>query len=161
MKRNNSDKSWMERYAPLGINLAQEVLYWVMTMTISTVWSMQFLLSYWNVYEKLFEWRGQKRVLMEGAMVPFFETLTENLFEVFFLVLIYCVLTAVYHYFYHYQGSKMMYLMKRLPKKLELHIRCWTLPVVGTVIAVVWMLILKFIYYSNYLLCTPNQCLPL
>ena len=161
MKRNNSDKSWMERYAPLGINLAQEVLYWVMTMTISTVWSMQFLLRYWNVYEKLFEWRGQKRVLMEGAMVPLFETLTENLFEVFFLVLIYCVLTAVYHYFYHYQGSKMMYLMKRLPKKLELHIRCWTLPVAGTVIAVVWMLILKFIYYAIYLLCTPNQCLPL
>ena len=161
MKRNSSDKSWMERYAPLGINLAQEVLYWVMTMTISTVWSMQYLLRYGDAYQGLFEWIGKRKVLMEGAMMPAFEVLTENLFEVFFLVLIYCVLTAVYHYFYHYQGSKMMYLMKRLPKKSELHIRCWSLPVVGAVAAGVWMLLLKAIYYAIYLLCTPSQCLPL
>lgn len=161
MKRNDNRPSWMEKYAPPGINLAQEVLYWVMTMTVSTFWTMSFLYNYHQHLQSLYETRGSKRILVEGAMMPTFEALTENLFEIFFLVVAYCVIIAAYHYFYHYQGSKMMYLMKRLPNKWEVHIRCLILPVSACGIAMIYMVLLKAIYYAIYLFCTPSKCLPL
>lgn len=66
-----------------------------------------------------------------------------------------------YYYTYHYQGSKMMYLMKRLPDKWEVHRRCWTLPLAGTALLCVWMLVLRMLYFAIYMVCTPSQCLPL
>lgn len=161
MKENKLEHSWMEKYAPPGVNLAQEVLYWVMTMTISTLWSMNFLLRYFQYRSNLYETRAGKTVLIEGAMMPTFEFLIEDLFEIFVLVFVFCVIVAVYHYFYHYQGSKMMYLMKRLPNKWEVHIRCMVLPAAACVIAGVYMTILKLVYYAIYILCTPSKCLPL
>lgn len=159
MKENKLEHSWMEKYAPPGVNLAQEVLYWVMTMTISTLWSMNFLLRYFQYRSNLYETRAGKTVLIEGAMMPTFEFLIEDLFEIFVLVFVFCVIVAVYHYFYHYQGSKMMYLMKRLPDKWELHRRCLTLPIAAFIITIFYVLVLRALYYAIYLIFTPQQYL--
>lgn len=161
MKSKNIEHSWMESYAPPGINLAQEVIYWIMTMTISTFWSMLFIIQYLENRNLLYKTMAGKKVLIEGAMMPTFEDLITGRFEVFYLVIFYCVIIAVYHYFYHYQGSKMMYLMKRLPNKWEVHVRCLSLPICASVIAMIEMLVLKMLYYAIYILCTPSQCLML
>ncbi len=160
MKVKEKIQDWMKDYAPPGIAISQEVSYWLMTMAIATIWCLQFLLRYWENLASLYEIRGSRRVLMEGAVMPAFSNLTVDLFEVFYLVILFCVILVVYHYYYHYQGSRMMYLMRRLPNKWEVHIRCLVLPAIAGVLAVIYMLVLKILFYAIYILCTPSQCLP-
>ena len=152
---------WLEKYAPLGINVATEVGVYIAGVAIATLQSMTFLLNYSNAWYELYTYRGSKRVLIEGAIIQDFNILLENVFLLSVIVCIATLLTTIFHYMYHYDGSKMMYLMRRLPDKWDLHRRCWTLPIVGTVLMAVWTIILKGIYYAVYILCTPSQCLPL
>lgn len=158
MKNKNQ---WMENYAPLGLDIAKERASWIFCMVASTCWCMTFLSRYWDYRSRLFEVRGGRKILLEGAKMPNFEFLTKDLFEVFGVVLIFCGLAIVYHYYYHYQGSKMMYLMRRLPNKWEVHIRCFALPVIAGVISVAYMLALRLLFYAIYYWCTPVQCLSL
>jgi hypothetical protein len=158
MKENNR-YSWMKAHAPLGFPIEKEVSAWVFCMVASTFWCMRFFIRYLDYRGQLFEIRGGRKVLLENAKMPDFEYLTNNLFEIFGVVILFCVLAIVYHYYYHGQGSKMMYLMRRLPSKWELHIRCVTLPVLASVVTVIYMLVLRMLFYAIYLFCTPAQCL--
>ena len=152
---------WLEKYAPLGIHLTSEIGLYIFGMIAATLHSMWFLLEYGSAVNNLYQYSAGKRVLMEGARIQGFSQLTEGVFLTGQLVCIVTLLVVIYHYLYHYQGSRMMYLMNRLPDKMDVHKRCWTLPVAGSCIAAVWMMLLKMIYYAIYLLCTPSQCLPL
>ena len=151
----------LENYAPLGIDAGKQVGWWLVGVAVATLHSMLFLFRYVDRRADLYHLKAGKRVLIEGAVITDFETLTEGVFLSFYLIGIVTLLVIIYYYFYHYQGSKMMYLMKRLPDKWELYRRCITLPVVGAVLLMVWMLVVRMLYYSIYILCTPSQCLPL
>ena len=70
------------------------------------------------------------------------------------------VFTVVYFYFYHYQDSRSIYTMKRLPDRWELWRRCLTLPFWTVIISGVLVLLLTGVYYLIYLKCTPAGCLP-
>lgn len=159
MREKTNRYGWMEPYAPPGLNIAKELSSWIFCMAASTFWCMNFLLRYWDYRAGLFEIRGGRKILLENAKMPNFEFLTKDLFEVFGIVILFCVLVVVYHYYYHYQGSKMMYLMLRLPNKWEVHRRCFALPVVAGAISIVYMLVLRMLFYGIYLFCTPAQCL--
>ena len=161
MKGNDNKRSLLETYAPPGIPIMQEVRYWMIGMSICTIWCLQFLLRYWEERSSLYYQVGGRLVLFENAVMPTFWDLTANLFVIFYLVLIYCVMAAGYHYVYHYQGSKMIYLMRRLPNKWELHIRCLVLPIVAGILTVVYRYLLEVLFYAVYIFCTPPQCLPL
>jgi len=152
---------WLEKYAPPGIDVSTEVTWFIAGNVVATLRSMMFLLYYLGARGNLYERRASGLVLIEGAMMQGFDSLTEGVFLSMEGVCIIALLMSIYHYFYHYQGSKMMYLMRRLPDKWELHKRCWSLPVAGCCITFVWMTVLKMTYYAIYLLCTPSQCLPL
>lgn len=152
---------WLEKYAPLGIDVRKQAGWWLAGGVFATLHSMLFVLRYIGSRADLYRLKAGKRVLIEGAVITDFETLTEGVFLSFYFVSIVTLLVIIYHYFYHYQGSKMMYLMKRLPEKCELHRRCITLPVTGAVLLMTWMFIVRMLYFSIYILCTPSQCLPL
>lgn len=151
----------LEKYAPPGIQVSTEVGWFYFGMIVATFHSMLFLIQYISARDELYIRTSRGLELIEGAIIRDFGTLTENVFLTFYLVCIVTLLVGVYHYFYHYQGSKMMYLMKRLPDKWEVHKRCWILPIAGFCITVVWMLIVRMLYYAIYIFCTPSQCLPL
>lgn len=152
---------WLEKYAPPGIGISAEIGWFLTGMIAATLHSLMFLLEYMQARNELYMRKTSGLVLMEGAIIRDFGNLTEGVFLTFYLVCIVTLLIGAYHYLYHYQGSKMMYLMRRLPDKWELHQRCLTLPVAGFCITIAWMTILKIIYYTIYILCTPSQCLPL
>ena len=152
---------WLEKYAPLGICVVNQVRSYLVGLVIATVYSMWFIIRYISARNALFEYVRGERKLIEGAVIQDFGILTENLFWGFVIMMIVTILTAVFFYFYHYDGSKMIYLMKRLPDKGELWRRCVTLPVIGTVILIAWLGIVYLMYYAIYLFCTPAQCLPL
>lgn len=154
-------KSWLEDHAPLGINVHSEVTYYAGGVTVATIQSMGFLFRYGEARRALYEVKAGKPVLIEGAVIKDFASLTENMFLLAVVVCVVTLLASIFYYMYHYQGSKMMYLMKRLPDKWEVYRRCLTLPIAGATLMAVWAFVLRMIYYAIYILCTPNQCLPL
>ena len=72
---------------------------------------------------------------------------------------IHTALQAVFHYRYHSQGSKSIYLMKHLPDRMELHRRCLTLPVAGLVICGLTAFLTIVLCYGIYVYFTPKECL--
>ena len=154
-------RSWLETYAPLGIELAKEVMIFVSGMTLSFFYSLLYLVAYVEERNHLYEKIGGKLVLRSGARMPAFEELIEGRMMGFGIVVLILVCIIVYHYIYHYMDSKLVYLMKRLPSRWELHKRCLTLPIAGIIVTLICSLLLWFIYYGIYLLFTPQQCLPL
>lgn len=152
----------LENYAPLGIGVEKQIKGFFAQGIVATVYSMLFFVAYANARSALYEHTmfGEK-VLIKGAMIREFSSLTEYVFWGFYIVIVTTLLTAVYNYFYHYQGSKMLYLMKRLPDRGELCRRCVTLPIAGSVILIAWMYLLRMLYFAIYLIFTPSQCLPL
>ena len=59
------------------------------------------------------------------------------------------------HYNYHYQGSKSIYMMKRLPKKSELWRRCLVLPVTLALTSEAAAMILRLLFFAYYMIRTP------
>ena len=151
-----------DRYVPMGIEGLDELRRLGWLMGGGSVWSvLYFLGSYMEAYDSLFLHRaGFRTMLREGAVMPgFFEILSGS--EVMFLIA--CSLMpfwALYHYNYHYNGSKSIYLMRRLPDSWDLHRRCLTVPVVGLLGALAFQGILGCLYYLLYIFVTPRQCLP-
>lgn len=101
---------------------------------------------YWNEYK----WVGTLPSfsgMMESIMVPF----------VYLMVII--LLLAILHYLYFYHESKSIYLMKRLPKRGEIHRRSLALPLMLIGTCVVTVLLLTIIYFGIYHLFVPARCI--
>lgn len=150
----------MSKYAPLGINLAKEVMFFICGMTAAIFYSLLYILEYLSARNELYEIVNEKKVLMENAQIVSFEALLGNHLLGFVIVMLVMVGICIYHYAYHYMDSKIIYLMKRLPSKWEMHKRCIILPIAGILVAAAVMLVLWGLYYGIYLLFTPQQCLP-
>ena len=67
---------------------------------------------------------------------------------------------ALWHLLYHYQGSRSIDLMRRLPRRSELPVRCLAVPVAGALGAGALAAILLGVYWMVYRLCTPAAALP-
>ena len=91
-------------------------------------------------------------------MVDFID-LVEYAFLGFFLAITLALAFGLYHYAFHHQGSKSIYLMRRLPNGFELHRRCWTVPVAAALIIAAAMVLTFLFYFAIYLLATPEGCL--
>lgn len=147
------------RYAPLGMSLKTELAFFIGGLSYSIIFSLLFLQHYMDARSELYIWHLDKRQLIPGAVMPDFITLLDDDFHGF-LILGLCMLAfAAYHYFYHYQGSKSAYLMRRLPNKMEWHKRCLALPMGAILISVLTALLLLVIFYGVYMICTPQECL--
>lgn len=152
----------MNRYAPPGINLRLELIEYWMTILVGISYSITFFFDFHASLNALYEFSSKNKYLIEGARMIPFETLMEGRLNGFVFTAIILVVLTIGHYAYHYnnQGSKSIYLMKRLPNKWELHKRCLILPSIGAVIAVLIMVLLWFTYLGVYYVFTPQQCLP-
>ncbi len=107
----------------------------------------------------LYTYRGTKKVLLKGAVMVDFIDLVEYAFLGFFLAILLSLALGLYHYAYHYQDSKSIYLMRRLPKTFELHRRCWSVPVAAALAIAAVMILLFLLYFALYLAITPEGCL--
>ena len=96
---------WLEKYAPLGIGVVNQVMSYLVGLVIATVYSMWFIIRYISARNALFEYVRGERKLIEGAVIQDFGILTENLFWGFVIMMIVTILTAVFFYFYHFCSS--------------------------------------------------------
>ncbi len=149
----------LTRLAPLGINVRSEWQGYVAGLVVAVVYSMIYLLRYFNARENLHEWTLQGRQLIEGAVMPDFAELMDGTLLVFVAIALTMMGLAIYHYIYHRIDTKSYYVMRRLPSRWELHLRCLTLPAAGLVLCGIAALIIIAIYYWIYMGCTPEECL--
>lgn len=149
----------LSRYAPLGINVRSEWQGYVAGLAVAVVYSMIYLLRYFNARENLYEWTLKGRELIEGAVMPDFAELMDGTLLVFLAIALTMMGLVIYHYIYHRLDTKSYYVMRRLPSRWELHRRCLTLPMIGLLICGAAALIVTLIYYWIYMGYTPEECL--
>lgn len=98
--------------------------------------------------------------LIPGAKMAPYRALIGDSFSLFPLFWLLMGLEVVSCYQFFRQGSKSIYLMRRLPDPWELHRRCWGRPLIYTAGSLVLMGGILVFYYLLYLLLTPKGCLP-
>ncbi len=152
-------KQFLERYAPPGINLQLEKNLFIGGLAAALLWSFSFFSSFERYKDHLYVHRAGKEILLEGAIMEDFVVVLGKSLWLFFLLVFCLAVVAVLHYCYHYQGSKSIYLMRRLPDAFELHRRCLTLPIAAILITLAAAFLLLLLYFGLYMLLTPDQCL--
>ena len=150
-----------KRNSPPGIDLKQEYAVFIIGNTCSVVISLfAFLLNYAHFRAELFTYVGTKRELIDGAIITPFYNLINFYFASFVFVALFMLGYVIYHYGYYRQDSMSIYLMKRLPKKSELHKRAWTVPCIAVLGTLVIAFATILFCYIIYFLATPKACLP-
>lgn len=144
-------------YAPPGLDWRKEIQTYCCGLagafSFAFFW---YLLRYTNAKSDL-DWHIH--TLAPGAVMKDFYVLMDSILISFAIPGAYMVSQAVCHYQYHSQGSKSIYLMKRLPDRIELHRRCLTLPAAGLVICGLTAFLTIALCYGIYLYFTPKECL--
>ena len=149
----------LSRRVPPGFPLGSEFKSYVFCLVFAVLYSFSFLIRFFGARGDLYYSDHTGRHLWPGAIMPDFAALFDGaLAGVAFAVL--CAAGfAVYHYLYHRQGSKSIYLMRRLPDRTVLHRRCLTLPLYFAAVCAVLAALLLVLYFVLYMLATPAQCL--
>jgi len=161
MKRKIDGRK-LEKYTPPGIKFIDEFKLCLIWWGTAIGYSISFLIKYMTARSELFEYSLKGRVLRKGAVITsFYDLMHEGLdsFDGFLMFYLVMIGVLVCHYIYYYQGSKSIYLMRRLPDKWEMHRRSITLPFVMITIGVLTQSALWMFYYGIYLTCTPAECL--
>jgi len=149
----------LSRHLPCGFPVKTEETILAGMMGVSIGLTIPLFVRILNARDDLFTYHfGQKRIY-EGAVMADFIGLVEHAFLGFFLAMLLALILGIYHYAYHYQGSKSIYLMRRLPSAFELHRRCWSVPLAAIVIYAAALILLFLLYFAFYLLITPEGCL--
>lgn len=149
----------LTRWVPPGMELGFWKQFFCSGLFFSAFYSLTFLMEFRHEWEGL--WRDMDRSeLWENArMVPFFQLLDKALLG-YLVVAVGMLAMAGYSYSYFYQGSRSIYLMRRLPDFWELPRRCLVVPGVGILICGGLALLNLALYYGIYIFFTPVECLP-
>ena len=148
-----------KKFDPPGMDTAKEEGLFAVGTFCSFLWStLYFSNEFSDAYRHL--WRGKTGKVLGGeAMEPFFELFGRSLSGYPMIML--CMFVTVWmRYSYYQQGSKSIYLMRRLPDSNLFHRTCWVIPMsrVGICALVCGLqLLLSFI---AYVVITPDVCLP-
>lgn len=149
------------RWVPLGLNGKKEAQWLAAGMGCAALAAtIRFLGQYFNALDQLYRTvPGGGRILNPQAVMTDFPVLMVGCELGFLLVCLAMVVLSAYHYYYHTLGSRPIYLMRRLPRRWELHRRCLSLPAAGAVGSMAVLGGLSALFYLIYRFCTPAQCL--
>ena len=148
----------LSRHAPPGINLEAEkaLFFWGNLLSCSGA------LVFFRRYDHHLQFIAKTSDLTEifpGAIMEDFVVLIDRCFVGFAIVALCMVFLTGYHYWYHWQDSRSIYLMRRLPKRWELHRRCVVLPLIAIILSACIAFILLLLLYAFYMNRTPAQCI--
>ena len=152
--------NFLTKNAPPGANILIHTNWYIAGLSFSLLWSLGFLFRYADKYQQLFVHTETGRTLRSQAMMPEFEELLGGCMGGFYVVFLLLLTSIFLYYASFYQGSRSIYLMKRLPNRGELHRRCILLPALGMAAALAVRIIVLLLYFAVYMLVTPDRCLP-
>lgn len=160
--RRKSDAKNFEKYTPPGIEFVNQFKLCLIGLSAAIGWSVSYLAKYLTARSNLYAYSLKGLVLREGAVITsFYDLVHDGLdsFDGFLMFYIVMLGVMVYHYIYYYQGSKSIYLMRRLQDKWEMHRRNITLPFAMIMLGIATHMALWMLYLGIYLTCTPPECL--
>ena len=141
------------KYMPPGHSFRVQGTTWLLGVVFSVVYSFRFLDEYQIQQRKLNPGNtmGDPGVFMK----PFWEMLGSSL-NAFYVVALLMLLFVFWNLHSFYEGSKSIYLMKRIPKK-ELYRRIFTLPLATALAALGLAGIMMLIYWGVYCGMAPEN----
>ena len=156
-------KMFHVKHFPPGMNIEGEKVFFGVGLAISFLYSLTFLGRYVQARMELFaitklnsspvtEWKP------EGTM-EVFSVLLGNALRGFPLLALSMLGFVIVHYVYFWQGSKSIYLMKRLPNRMEIHKMAWSYPIKAMMLSIGCAFVLLVLYYGVYRIATPKECL--
>ena len=152
MRRRWSDL--VRRLTPPGYDASVELGWLALGGMIAFIYS---LCAFAGELGKQLRWLGKNP---GDRMMPYFaEILGPSLWGFVILAVVALLLIPV-HTGYWYQGSRRIYLMRRLPQKGELLRRTAGLPVLIAAAALAAALIALLMYFAIYCLATPDASQP-
>lgn len=156
-------RTWdFEKMVPPGVDYKKEVRYFLCALLFTFLSSMVwFFIRFQDFHRNLYNTADRlgEQIVIEGAMMPDFKLVLGGCLLGFAVLVLCAAAGAGYHYLYYFQGSKSVYLMKRLPKRWELLKRCTVLPAMAVFICLATAFVLLLIYYWYYISNTPPECL--
>ena len=153
----------LSRLLPPNMDAAQ-VKGWIIALLTIVVLlcSILFLCRYPEDYRDLFWYWGSKyQRIMPGAIMPRFDRYAILTVYVTGGALLLTLASTVLLYSSYYQGSRSIYLMRRLPDGRSLLRRqVWTVPVCWTLAILVTGAVLLGLCWLVWRFATPAECLP-
>jgi len=148
------------RFCPPGYVWQQErrvlCILWVGSLLFSFIYPVRLV----NAYTGLFSYTDEGiRYIPEGVLMDSFGVIVEGCLYGFLITACLPVLFVLYRYFHFYQGSKSIYLMRRLREKSLRWKNCLIVPVLESLISLLIGFLLCLLYMGLYLLVTPKECL--
>lgn len=150
---------FLDDFAPPGIGTDKELSGFIGGLMGAWLLSHRFFKNYSEARALLYHDPGTKRVLIEGAVMTDFSILLGDSLISFQVFAVFFLSVVIWHYLCYRQGSKSIYLMKRLPNRWEIHKRAWTLPLLAVAATVAVAFIVMLFYYWIYMVATPKQCI--
>lgn len=156
---------WNRIFTQLPPNMDQNrVQGWVVALLsiVTLISCILFLSSYSEDYRALFwYWGTEDQVIMTGAIIRKFVWYAIPTFYVVGSALLLTLASTALLYSSYYQGSRSIYLMRRLPDgRRTLRRQIWSVPLR----VMVWLLLLGVVLLAASWLVwrfvTPGQCLP-
>lgn len=154
----------LSRFAPPGWDLRREKQLFEFGMILSAFASLVvFLARFYDALDQLYQtqWVNgmRERTLRPGTVMADYKQVLGGALLGFGILALCLAALIPLHYAYHHQGSKSIYLMRRLSDRWERHRRCWTLPLLALAACLLAAFLLLAAYYAIYMLATPEECL--
>ena len=153
MKRIN----W-ERLLPLGMDWERAGNNFRRGFLCALLWSLKAPLAALISKSNMYAWIDNTRTIVDE--MECIDWVLRGSWYGLVLIAVSMPFLALYFYSWHYQGSKSIYTMRRLPKRGELLRRCLTLPCITAALSLAVIPVLSTVYYGFYVLVTPAGHLP-
>lgn len=156
-----------KRHLPPGRDWENLRSWLVLGHGASVLTLILFLSRYFDSVDSLYSYVQQLdgtmiRQLIPGRTVaPFWELIKGTPLsgaEIYIFLMFHL---AFLNYRCHTVGSMSVYLMRRLPDRWEYHRRCWTVPVLASIVEIVIFAVGVFLCWLLYRFATPAGCLPM
>lgn len=146
---------------PLGVPSDLVWRIWGCGLGFAGLLSLRFLAAYGTARGELFAYdhlTGVRSLIPGAAMVPFAQLLS-GVYVGFWALAAVTPLAALTLYLTHFQGSRSIYTMRRLPRRRELWRRVLAVPLLAALSALAAAGMMTALYAAIYWICTPAACL--
>lgn len=152
-------KKFIERALPPGTPSRGILTFFLSGVLACQFYNMvvfwgRFFDKYWDLFI-----REDNVTLLSGELMTDFHLLHGGALRVHFIYAVISLALSIYLYSLYHQGSKSIYLMKRLPNSFERHRRALTLPIVLCALFIALATVSLLVNFGLYMLITPDECI--